>query len=256
MPLTEFNAHTLQRFNASTLLLFALFGSCSSFGSPAEALFREGNRAYLSGDYALAARVFRASAVRRPASGTLQNLGSAEWQHGETGLAILAWEQALWLDPFNHSARDDLRFARREAQLEAPDLGWYEVVSTWLPVNCWAWITGASLWLAVGMVMLPGILRCRKASWHQAVAAFGLMAFLLSVPAHWGVHTRARIGFVLQKNTPLLLTPTADGQTVTSLGAGDPVRWERIRGHYVLVRTGHTQGWLAQSSFALTCPGE
>ncbi len=166
---------------------------------PAEGLFRAGVTAYRAGDYTLAGEAFRKSSTLQPASGTLQNLGNAEWQQRHAGTAILAWEQALWLDPFNHSARQNLRFARKSAQLEAPDLAWYEVISTWLPVNWWAWIAGVSLWLAVGMGMLPGILRRSKATWQQAVAAVGLMIFLLSVPAHFGVETRSRIGFVLQK---------------------------------------------------------
>ena len=171
-----------------------------------------------------AAEAFRQSVTLQPASGALQNLGNAEWQRHRTGAAILAWEQALWLDPFNQSARQNLRFARKTAQLEAPDLAWYEVISTWLPVSWWAWIAGVSLWLAVGMVLLPGILRRRKATWHQAIAALGLMVFLLSVPAHIGVETRSRIGFVLQKDTPLRLTPTLEAQAVTRLAAGEPAR--------------------------------
>jgi len=220
--------------------------------APFEELFREGVAAYRAADYAGAAKAFRQSTTVQPASGTLQNLGNAEWKLGHTGAAVLAWEQALWLDPFNMPARMDLRFARRAAQLESPELAWYEVVSTWLPANWWTWIAGASLWLAVGMVMLPGILRLRKAAWHQAVAALGLMVFLLSVPAYLGVHTRSRVGFVLQKDTLLRLTPTLDAQAVTRLAAGEPARLVRTRGNYVLIRTNRALGWVEREQFGLT----
>jgi len=171
-----------------------------------------------------AVKAFQQSTRRQLASGTLQNLGNAEWKLGRTGPAILAWERALWLDPFHKAARMDLRFARKTAQLETPDLAWYEVISTWLPANWWAWIAGVSLWLAVGMVMLPGILRLRKATWHQAVAAFCLMVFLLSIPAYVGLHTRSRIGFVLQPDTLLRLTPprSASGHPPGRGGTGAP----------------------------------
>ena len=129
------------------------------------------------------------------------------------------------------------------------------MVSTWLPIDWWAWTTGASLWLAVGMVLLPGIFRRPKATWHQAVAALGIMVFLLSVPAHAGVHTRARIGFVMQKDAPLRLTPTQEAEAVTRLSAGEPARWLRSRGPYVLVRTARAVGWLEKSQFSLVCPG-
>jgi hypothetical protein len=199
--------------------------------------------------------MFRAGARKQPASGALQNLGNAEWQQGEVGRAILAWEQALWVDPFNGTVRADLRFARKTAQVDTPELGWYEVVSTWLPAGWWAWITGGGLWLAVGMLMLPGILRQRKAGWHQSVAALGLTVFLLSLPAQYGVHTRSRLGFVTGKEAGLRLTPTAEAQSITRLPAGKPVRQIRRRGNYVLVRTSPDgqRGWLAQDEVGLVC---
>jgi tetratricopeptide (TPR) repeat protein len=219
-------------------------------------LFREGAAAYQAGNYTQAERFFAESATRQPASGTLRNLGNAQWEGGEAGEAILAWERSLWLNPFDAPVRHNLRFARKAAQVEAPELTWYEVVSTWLPVNWWAWITGGSLWTAVGLGLLPGILRQRKAAWHQAGAAFALMVFLLSVPAQFGVQTRSRLGFVLHKDAPLLLTPTQEAQPLTRLGAGDPGRWVRARGRYLLIRTSHTLGWVDRDQFGLICPRE
>jgi hypothetical protein len=236
-------------------LLLALFACPSSISAvSAQALFQAGAIAYRAGDYARAAEAFRQSVVLQPASGALQDLGNAEWRCRRTGAAILAWEQARWLDPFNLSVRQNLGFARKTAQLEAPDLTWYEVVSAWLPASWWAWIAGTSLWLAVGMGMLPGVLRQRKATWHQAVAALGLMVFLLSLPAHIGVQTRSRIGFVLEKDTPLRLTPTLEAQAMTRLAAGEPGRWVGARGNYVLIRTSRALGWVEQDQFGMACP--
>lgn len=222
------------------------------YGESAEGLFARGSEAYQAGDYMGAVRAFRAAAQLHPAAGTFQNLGNAEWQLGHTGQAVLAWERSLWLDPFHRAAYTNLRFARKTAQLESPELAWYEVVSSWLPVNWWAWTAGLSFWLAVGMVMLPGIFHWRKLAWQQALAALGLAVFLLSVPAHLGVDTRSRIGFVLQKNTPLRLTPTDNAQFITRLPAGEPARLERLRGAYLLIRTAHATGWIERNQFELT----
>jgi hypothetical protein len=232
------------------VLTFSLAANAATSNSA----FIGATQAYNAGDFERAAESFRQSAMQQPASGTLQNLGLAEWQRNKTGYAILAWEQALWLDAFNQSSRSNLRFARKAAQLESPELSWNEVVSSWLPVNWWAWIAGLSLWLAVGMGTLPGVLRLRKAGWHQALAAFGVMLFLLSVPAHLGVYTRSRMGFVLEKETPLRLTPTAEAQALTQLAAGEPARLVRARGNYVLVRTSRATGWLDHKQFGLICP--
>lgn len=234
--------------------LLASLLSLTALASSPETLFQTGATAYRAADYTQAAEAFRQSVTLQPASGALQNLGNAEWQRRRTGEAILAWEQALWLDPFNEFARQNLRFVRKTAQLEAPELAWYEVISTWLPVSWWAWIAGGSLWLAVAMVLLPGILRQRKAAWHQAIAAVSLMVFFLSIPALFGVQTRARIGFVLQEDTPLRLTPTLEAQPVTRLAPGEPARAVRTRGRYILIRTNRTLGWVEQAQFGLTCP--
>ncbi|HYG35408.1 MAG TPA: tetratricopeptide repeat protein [Clostridia bacterium] len=213
--------------------------------------FYDGNEAYRSGNYEAAAKAFRQAVALKPASGSLQNLGNAEWQRRRVGEAILAWEQALWVNPFNSSVRNNLRFARKIEQLPNPELTWYEVVSTWLPVNSWAWITGLSLWSAVSLVVLPGILRWRKLAWHQALAACGFAVFLLSVPAHFGINTRSRVGFVLGNDVSLRLTPTREAQTITRIEPGEPVRWLRHRGRFVLVRTNHATGWLDRDDFRL-----
>src|SRR6185295_16645939 len=99
---------------------------------------------------------YQNSVGQNPAAGTLQNLGSAEWQRGRVGPAILAWEQSLWLDPSSKETQGNLRYARDLVQLEAPELAWYETGSAWLPVNAWPWITAISLWTVVTMLVLPG----------------------------------------------------------------------------------------------------
>jgi len=237
-------------------ILLVFWCSSSGYSASSDTVFQAGLESYRAGDYGPAADAFRQSAELQPASGTLQNLGNSEWQRGAVGPAILAWEQSLWLNPFNENARNNLRFARKSAQIEAPDLAWYEVVSTWLPVNWWAGIASLSLWVAVAMITLPGILRWRKTTWHQAVAALGLMVFLLTLPAHWGVHTRMRTGIVVQKGTSLRLTPTEEAQVVTRLAAGEPVRRESVRGKYVLIRAGSQAlyGWIEQSQLGWLCP--
>jgi hypothetical protein len=248
--------------NVSQLLLPLFFLICglvllttssSAIAGAANPSFVAGIQAYKSSDFESAASFFRQSGLLRPASGTFQNLGLAEWHNNRIGRAVLAWEQALWLDPFNRAARNNLRFARKAAQVDAPDLAWYEVISGWLPGNWWSWIISSSLWLAVGAVVLPMVFRRPKAFWHQALAAFGLMLFLLSLPAQLGVHTRTNVGFILDKGTPLRLTPTQEAQTLTQLAPGESVRWLRARGNFILVRTSRANGWIERNKVGLLC---
>lgn len=212
--------------------------------------FRQGSQAYAAGGYEQAAAFFEDARRISPSSGVLHNLGDAEWQRGRVGYAILAWERAQWLDPYSANTRANLRFGRKTAQLDAPDFAWYEICSKWLPVDAWAWIAGVSLWLAITMVVLPGILRWSKADWHQGLAAAGFAVFLLCIPAMIGVQSRSRLGVVLLRDTPLRLTPTREAQVLTKLPAGDMVRLERERGSYVYVRAGNdAAGWVERAQF-------
>jgi hypothetical protein len=222
--------------------------------SSLEDSFRLGVEEYRAGDFETAAKLFGECAAGRPGSGALHNLGLAEWRRDRVGEAILAWERAVWLDPANRPARASLRHARQTAQLESPMLAWYEAPSTWLSVNAWAWIGGMSLWLAAGMMTLPGLLRWRRAAWQQAVAATALAVFLFCVPAQIGGHTRARIGFVIGPGAALRLSPTAEGETLMLVAPGESVRLERVRGNYALVRTGRSAGWLERERFGGICP--
>src|SRR5438445_8358810 len=103
------------------LLLFGLwtldFGPSTLRAASPSDLFRDGTAAFRANDYSSAIKAFRQSATLQPASGTLQDLGLAEWHRGHAGAAVLCWEQSLWLEPFNASARGNLRYARKVAQL-------------------------------------------------------------------------------------------------------------------------------------------
>jgi hypothetical protein len=220
-------------------------------GTLAQNLFEQGSASYATNGFDAAATLFREAKSNAPAVGTLRNLGNAEWQAGQAGQAILAWEQAQWLAPLDKDLRGNLRFARTARQLDAPELTWYEICSTWLPVDAWAWIACGSFWLAIAMILLPGVLRWRKAAWHQGIAAACFAIFLLTLPALLGVQTRSRLGVILPNETPLRLTPTTEAQILSRLPAGEMGRLERQRGSYVFIRTGSAVGWVERAQFRL-----
>lgn len=213
--------------------------------------FQLGIAAYEQKNFAQAAEYFAAAVTNQPSAAAWQNLGNAEWENGRTAQAILAWERALRLNPGAQAASNNLKFARERAQLEAPDLTWCEIVAGWLPANWWAVLAVTSLWFAVAMLLLPGILRWRKSSTPQALVALGLGVFLLTLPANYGVITRARLGVALANETDLRFTPTAEGEAVTRLAAGEPGRVLRERGRYLFIETRRTRGWVERGAFGL-----
>lgn len=245
----------LRRVLRVLCLLLAFCLNCGAASTQVEDAFNLGFQSYLAGGYEQAAGFFREATATAPSAGSLHNLGNAEWQCGRAGPAILAWERALWLDPFSRNTHANLRFARKAAQLDAPELAWYEICSTWLPVNAWPWLASLSFWSAVTMVMLPGIFRWRKSGWHQGIAAAGFAIFLLTLPALAGIHARANLGILLPKEAPLRLTPTSEGQILTRLPAGEAARVEGGRGRFFFIRASNAAGWVERAQFGLISAG-
>jgi len=229
-------------------------GLADALSQSPEEWFQRGSEAYRARDFVASAEAFGKCVAQQPGVGALQNLGLAEWQSGDVGEAVLAWERVSWLDPANREAKSNLGFARANAQLEAPELAWYEVPSTWISADSWAWIASLALWFTAGVIVVPVVMRKRRTSWQQALAAAGLVVFLVSVPAQVGAWTRSRIGFVTSKGVALRLTPTLEAETVTQLAPGEPVRWVRARGNYLFVRTSQSTGWLERKEIGLICP--
>ncbi len=213
--------------------------------------FSRGMALSRAGEFPEAAAAFEKSAQAQPASGTLVNLGLAEWQRGHAGAAIRVWEQARWIDPFDERAAQNLKFARAVAQVDEPQLKWFETASTWLPPNDWVWIAGASLWLAVGALVLPPVFRRKKSDWQQALAAIGLGIFLASLTANFGVVSRTNLGFVLKRSSALMLTPTRNSEVISTLNAGESARKLRSRGNYYFIHTASESGWIERSAFGL-----
>jgi len=237
------------------LLLFAAL--CISVGSGHAATndaFAQGLELSLAGRFPEAAAAFASAVKQQPSAGALVNLGNVEWQRGHAGAAILAWEQAQWLDPYDARAGANLKFARQVTQVDEPSLRWFEAASTWLPPNAWVWLAGASLWLAVGGLVLPGVFRRQKTGWQQTLTALAAGLFLFSLTANVGVVSRTQIGFVLGKNTPLRLTPTRESELISTLTSGEPARLLRTRGNYVFIHTGLGTGWVERAQLGLICP--
>lgn len=231
------------------LILSARFGHAAT-----NDFFARGIKAGRNGDFPDAVTLFQASVKQQPTAGALVNLGIVEWRRGHAGAALLAWEKARWVDPFDARAVQNLEFARTAAQLDGPELKWFEVASIWLPPNLWVWIAGTGLWLAMGALVLPGIFRWKKSGGQQTLAALGFCLFLFAVTANFGVVSRTQIGFVLKKNVPLRLTPTTGGEVISTLTDGEPARKLRVRRNYFFIRTANGTGWIEQKQFGLINP--
>lgn len=249
--LKSLGAGCLGRQQSVAVLIVALCFFAARSQAVTNDFFARGMSAQSAGDFVVAAALFESGLKQQPSVGAYVNLGITQWQGGHAGTAILAWERAAWISPYDAQAVQNLAFARTVAQVDAPELRWFETASTWLPPNSWVWIAGVSLWLAVGALVLPRVFRWRKSGWQQSVAALALGVFLFSLTASVGVVSRTNIGFILKKNAPLRLMPTSGSELISTLSAGEPVRREKTRGNYYFIRTSMAAGWIARDQVGL-----
>jgi hypothetical protein len=212
--------------------------------------FDQATELYRAGNFAEAEALLNRLSWSSAAPGALHNLGNAEFKLGNVGTAILAWEQAHSLDPWNRNTTANLRFARNHAALLPPSLSWSEKYSSWLPADCWLWTASLCFWVGLACLALPPLLARPRTAWTQAGAVVTLSTFILTLPALAGLSSRARLGVVTRAEAPLRLTPTQEGEVLGKLPAGDVARVELTRGPYLYVRgDGDRAGWVHGDEF-------
>lgn len=218
--------------------------------------FSKASDFFEKGRFGEAAYVLRAlSEGNRWSHGAQHNLGNVEWKVSRPGYAVLAWERAHSIDPFDRNTVANLRFARTKANLVQPERSWFEQYSEWLPIQAWLGAASLGLWGGVLLLVMPRLFGTRRADWHQGVAALLLAAFLLTTPAIWGLRTRGNAGVVIEDETPLRLAPTTDAEPLAKLQGGEIARTERERGDYLYIRAeGDRAGWVKRSEFAKIWP--
>jgi hypothetical protein len=231
----------------------SLIGGVVSSSAADQSTFFQGSRAYESGDYPAAKQAW--TAPGRTSSGTLHNLGNAEYKIGNPGPAILAWERALALAPGRKNTAANLRFARSEAGLGEPQYPWHERYSMLLSPGVWLTVASLTFWGGIVLLALPPLLKRSRTSWTQAAAVVAIALFLLSLPALAGLLSRSRLGVVLATDTELRLTPTKEAEVLGKLAAGELARVEKSRGNYVYIRGASDRaGWVQRGEFERIWP--
>lgn len=101
---------------------WGLLGPTTAHADLLDEAWRQGNEAYLRGDYAAAVAAYEQLDRRDVASPELAfNLGNAYYRRGQIGRAIWAWERAVALDPDHDDARYNLEQVRKVAERRVHD---------------------------------------------------------------------------------------------------------------------------------------
>lgn len=229
----------MRTFLASALLLLLAWAALPAAEDPAA-------QAYAKGEYAESVRLWEERAAREGVtSGLLAALGNAEWRLGHKARAVLCWERALLIDPADPVALAGIRHAQNAGGAKRPPANWLERYASFLPSDAWTLAAAAAFWTAVAALLVPRMTGRRPGPWANALLLAGLTAFVLALPGIWGAHSRADRAVVRRAETPLRLTPTADGEAVGSFEEGDMVRAGRkLNGHVRVRASDGRAGWV------------
>jgi hypothetical protein len=85
-------------------------------------------------------------------------------------------------------------------------------------------------WSAVGFTFVPWLLRKSPKAWQQIGAAICASAGILCLAPILGLLSRSSWAVVMEPETKLLLTPTANAESLGELVRGEVVRIERTFG--------------------------
>jgi hypothetical protein len=181
--------------------------------------------------------------------------GNIAWRAGDPATATLAWERALLLDPRQKAADAGLAVAAHEG-VRSPAHGPCETYASVLTADAWTVLASLAFWVAVLLLAAPRLFSVKQRDRHHAIAGFAAAILLLTVPGLIGSNILAKRGVIQKADTQVMLTPTATGEPLGSLAAGERVRLIGRHGDYRRVRTAdNTEGWIAADKLTPLTPG-
>lgn len=208
--------------------------------------FDLGNQAYMRKDDAAAITYYRKAVKNRGFSAALlYNLGNCYARSGKTGPAVLAYEQALRLDPADPDIRTNLESIRKANGLYPPNQSWWRQVKNILGADQWLLLAVTGFALFSGSLLLLALVR---QSWPQralkTVAVMASACALLALPPALSSYQDWRDDIVLVP-ARLNISPFAKAASAGTIQAGRKVHPLKTYKNFILVRdTNGRKGWL------------
>ena len=167
-------------------LLIDIVPALRAEGTSAEAMWERANTLYINGDYAGAAEAYEAVAAEGYVSGKLfYNLGNAYFKADELGRAILNYNKALKLSPYDGDVAYNLAVANgyvKDKIETVPEFfvsRWVKASRASLDSNTWALLSLVLLVAALAGVLV--FLLAERRGWRKAGFFWGIVCFLLTV---------------------------------------------------------------------------
>lgn len=226
------------------LLLSLIFLTAAPLWAGAD--FEAGNRAYDEGRYLEARHHYEAAVSRGEYSANLfYNLGNANHRLGASGLAMLAYERALALQPGHADAAANLKFLRQQTLAKVPAATWENTIVGALSFDGWVRLTAVLAW---GVVLLV----CVHVALRRTMGAGTIFTVVLTVSvlgiSAWGIWRSSGeldSAVIISKQTEARQGASDRSTLADVLPGGSRVRVINVRGEwtYCVLPSGGN-GWV------------
>lgn len=222
-------------------------------GATPEERFAEANRLYEQGDYGGAAMLYEGIQEEGLGSAALAfNLGNARFKGGELGAAIVAYRQALQLDPRDPDIQANLQFARDRvsgaSSVRRP--GWMKAAMR-LRFSEWMGMVVVGVWVVFGLLALSvwrSTWRARLRPWIWV--SVGVLLLVVGVVA-WVARTLTAkpLAVVLQDATDVRYGPVEESRRFYVVSEGTELLVLGREREWVQVEdAAQRRGWLPEAS--------
>jgi tetratricopeptide (TPR) repeat protein len=238
-------------------LIFAVAPSVMRAEQVQESLWSTARDAYLNGDYTTAAAGFDEYLRQVPGSASaMYNLANCYLQLGDIGRAILFYERARKLRPYDGDIRHNLEIARSRIANPIVEIReffltrWLWSVSGVMSTRSWAILSLLFFWVAVSLIAL----RMRSPGWqfHDMLPVTAgicfVFAMLMGAQRSYDLRRMDR-AVIMHHETVLTIAPDHASKLVAKVSAGETVLIMDSLGTFLKVRLPNFEhGWVENTA--------
>ena len=227
----------------------------SSFASPYEKWWNEGNRCYNQKQYDSAAYYFEQIAKLKPADAAVYyNLGNTYYRLNQIGPAVLNYERALKIDPSHQLAKDNLTLTVSRIEKPIPTVENIFFVSWWKsltsPATTTTWSVISLLLflsvLAIAILKVLGKINFATTKIQATLLSLWVVTLILAI-ASTG-HKLSAKAVVMENNTTLLNNDKA-GKSIGNIPEGTTVHIDSEAGQLTeITLPDGRSGWVDKNS--------
>lgn len=240
-------------------ILFLLIPGLSPGASPSD-LFDEANTAYQSSDFSKAIQLYQNIIDQGYSSADLYyNKANAHFKSQQLAEAILNYERAALLSPFDQDIENNLNLANATQQDEINPLPpfflskWWNATSGVFSPRAWAYLGLLLFWMGIGGLVLWRLSKVRQQKKRGFVGglvliALGLLCLAFSNNRYQLIHQND-FGVLMKSNERLLSAPESESKMIQPIHEGLKMEVLDEIGEWYKVRLlNGEEGWLPQNS--------